>query len=534
MKEEFDYIIIGSGFGGSVSAMRLAEKGYSVLVIEKGKRFKTEDFPKSDWNLPKFLWLPKLKWFGFQKLDFFRQVTILSGVGVGGGSIVYGATHMFPPDTFFNNPVWSGLKDWKKVLTPFYERAKQMLGTVPLTKFNEEDLLLKEVAKDMGKESSFSGVNVGIYFGDTDKETDPYFNGKGPMRSGCRECAGCMVGCRFNAKNTLDKNYLYFAEKSGVQVEDRTEASKIEYKNGAYVVHTKDSTSWLTRNKRQFRSKGLVISGGVLGTMDLLLKQKHQFKTLRGLSDQLGDNIRTNSESLCGVSHADRKLNNGVAISSFFNPDDHTHIEAVKYNDSSGAMGRLATLAVGEGNGIVRLLKWMLAVVRQPLKFLKLTFNVKSWGRNTMIFLVMQSLDNSMRMIWKRGLFRSRMKFKNDKSVKVPAFIPIGQEVMNRYAEKVNGITQNTWPEILLNMPMTAHILGGCPMGATIDEGVVNEYFEVHGYPNMFVLDGSIIPCNLGVNPSLTITALSEYAMSHIPAKASQKEQGLNTVKALG
>lgn len=531
MASEFDYIVIGSGFGGSVSAMRLAEKGYSVLVLEKGKRFKSTDFPKSDWNLKKFLWLPRLKWFGFQKITFFRQVSILSGVGVGGGSIVYGNTHMFPPDAFFNSPAWASFKDWKKELIPFYDLAKGMLGTKSITTYHEEDLILKEVAKDMGKEASFSGVNVGVFFGDPEKETEPYFGGKGPLRSGCRECAGCMVGCRYNAKNTLDKNYLFFAEQYGAHISERTLVTKIEYVNGQYLIHTKDSTSWRKRNQKTYRSAGLIVSGGVLGTLDLLLKQKYKYQTLSKLSDQLGENILTNSESLCGVSGADRKLNNGIAISSYFNPDEHTHIEIVKYNDQSGAMGKLATLAVGDGNGFVRFLKWILTAISHPINLIKLSFTFKNWGRNSIIFLVMQSIDNSMRMIWKTGIFGGGISIKNDKSIKVPAFIPIGQEVMNRYAKKVKGIPQNTWPEILLNMPMTAHILGGCPMGKSKDDGVVNEYFEVHGFKNMYILDGSIIPCNLGVNPSLTITALSEYAMNHIPSKQNTNVIPLTDLK---
>lgn len=477
--------------------------------------------------------MPTLKFFGFQKLSFFRQVTILSGVGVGGGSIVYGNTHMFPPDAFFQNPVWAHFKDWKQTFTPFYDLAKQMLGTVSITKYHEEDLLLKEVAKEMGVGKSFEGVHVGVYFGDADIETDPYFNGQGPLRSGCTECAGCMVGCRFNAKNTLDKNYLYFAEKYGVTIHDSTLVNKIEAIDDTYLVHTQDSTSWWGRGKRTFRSKGLVISGGVLGTLDLLLKQKYKYRTLPGLSAQLGQNVRTNSESLCGVSHADRKLNHGIAISSYFNPDEHTHIEIVKYNDQSGAMGKLATLAVGRGSGFVRMMKWLVAAMRHPIDLLKLTFTFRNWGRNAIIFLVMQSLDNSMRMIWKNGPFGGGMKFKNDQINKVPAFIPVGQETMHRYAKKVNGIAQNAWPEILLNMPMTAHILGGCPMGKSEEEGVVNEFFEVHGYKNMHILDGSIVPCNLGVNPSLSITALSEYAMSHIPSKQNTKNISTQTERRI-
>ena len=533
-ENEYDYIVIGSGFGGSVSAMRLAEKGYSVLVIEKGKRFNTEDFPKSDWNLKKFLWVPKLRWFGFQKLTFFRRVTILSGVGVGGGSIVYGNTHMFPPDTFFENKAWSHFKDWKKTLLPFYDLARKILGTKTLTEFNEEDLLLKEVASDMGREASFSGVNVGVYFGNENEEKDPYFSGKGPLRSGCRNCAGCMVGCRYNAKNTLDKNYLYFAEKYGAVVIEKTEAGKIEFLNDQYTVHTSSTGAWFQKKRKVYKSKGLIISGGVLGTMDLLLKQKYKYKSLDKLSDKLGANILTNSESLCGVSHADRKLNNGIAISSYFNPDDHTHIEIVKYNDKSGAMGKLATLAVGPGNGFVRFMKWLLAAVKQPIDFIRLSFSFKNWGKNAIIFLVMQSLDNSMRMIWKKRWLGSSISFKNDQSSKVPAFIPVGQEVMHRYAKKVNGIAQNNWPEILLNMPMTAHILGGCPMGSDVNEGVVNEKFEVYGYKNMYILDGSIIPCNLGVNPSLSITALSEYAMNSIPEKTGNKIKGIHELQLIG
>jgi len=523
MEEEFDYIIIGSGFGGSVSAMRLSEKGYRVLVIEKGKRFAEKDFPRSDWNLKKFLWLPLLRFFGFQKLTFFRQVTVLSGVGVGGGSIVYANTHMIPKDDFFKNKAWAHLNDWKKVLIPFYEKARFMLGTTLLNNLYEEDLLLKETAKDMNCENSFSPVNVGVYFGDPDQAKDPYFKGLGPVRNGCRECAGCMVGCRYNAKNTLNKNYLYFAEKNGVKIKPETIATKIEYIDGQYIIHTESSTSFWMKKKQVFRSGGLVVSGGVLGTMDILLKQKYKYKTLDKLSDTLGANIRTNSESLCGVSNANTKLNHGIAISSYFNPDEHTHIEIVKYNDNSGAMGRLGTLATGEGNGVVRTLKLILQIIKHPIRFLKLTFNFAKWGENSIIFLVMQSLDNSMRMIWKKGLLGSGMSFRNDKESKVPAYIPIGQEVMFRYAKKVNGIAANVFPEILMNMPMTAHILGGCPMGENDREGVVNKNFEVFNYPNMYVLDGSIIPCNLGVNPSLTITALSEYAMNLIPEKPGNK-----------
>ncbi|NOY07944.1 MAG: GMC family oxidoreductase, partial [Spirochaetes bacterium] len=508
----YDYIVIGSGFGGSVSAMRLAEKGYSVLILEKGREFRNKDFPETNLNFSKYFWAPALKWFGFQKLTFFREVFILSGVGVGGGSLGYANTHMFPPDEFFNNPVWSHFKDWKETLKPFYEKARFMLGTTKNITFDRADEILKEVAKDMGRETSFGGVDVGIYFGDTEKETDPYFKGLGPKRKGCDESAGCMVGCRQNAKNTLDKNYLFFAKKFGADIEAERMVERVEYEDNLYHLHTHCSTSRWKRGKRKYSARGLVVAGGVLGTMDLLLKQKYRYKTLTGLSDKLGENLRTNSETLCGVTSSGVKLNHGIAISSVFNPDDNTHIEIVKYPDGSNTMKLFATLATGSGPPVIRSIKLFLRILLNPFKFLKFIFD-KNWANKSVIFLVMQSLDNSMKMIYKRFPFKG-ISIRNKRENRVPAYIDIGQQVMYKYAEKVNGIPQNALTEVLFNMSTTAHILGGCPMGRSIDEGVVNEKFKAYGYPNMYILDGSIIPCNLGVNPALTITVLSEYAMS--------------------
>lgn len=527
----YDYIVIGSGFGGSVSAMRLSEKGYSVAVLEKGKRYNTNDFPKNNWNLRKYLWMPIFKFFGFQKLTFFKDVFVLSGVGVGGGSLVYANTHMVPSDTFFNNPSWGHLNDWKTKLTPFYDLAKKMLGTIPYPKLYEEDKILKEVAEDMGRGDTFAKVNVGVYYGDTKKWKDPYFKGLGPDRKGCVECAGCMVGCRYGAKNTLDKNYLYFAQKFGAEVFAETLVTKIEFKDNLYHIHTKSSTSWFRKSVKVYKSKGLVVSGGVLGTMQLLLKQKYELKTLPNLSDLLGAQLRTNSESLCGVVAGDRKLNNGVAISTVFNPDDDTHVEIVKFPDNSGALSRLGILATGEGNPLVRTTKMIGNILTHPVKALRMVFT-NNQPKTGVIFLVMQSLDNSMKMIWKNGLFGGKMAISNKGHGKVPAYIPQGQEVMHRYAEKVNGVPMNAVTEILFNMSTTAHILGGCPMGKNASEGVINEKFEVHGYPNMHILDGSIIQGNLGVNPSLTITALSEYAMSLIPEKEGNTQKSLLNLMA--
>jgi len=527
--KKFDYIVIGSGFGGSVSAMRLSEKGYAVLVIEKGKRWKTSDFPKSNWNIRKYLWLPLLKCFGFQKLTFFKEVFILSGVGVGGGSLVYANTHMMPKESFYSNPIWSHIKDWKTVLAPYFERAKFMLGSEKYSKEYEEDRILKSVAEDMGRGDSYSRVDfVGVYQGDSKKEKDPYFNGLGPLRKGCTECAGCMVGCRYNAKNTLDKNYLWFAENMfGAQVIPETRVTKIECIKNEYHVHTESSTSWFGKNKQTFVAGGLIVSGGVLGTMDLLLRQKYVDKSLADLSDKLGDNILTNSEMLSGVVAADRKLNHGVAISTIFDPDEVTHIELCKFPDGSGAMMRLASMAAGNGTPIVRTLKMVGNIITQPWNFLRSLFNFKL-AETSIIFLIMQSLPNAMQMKLRKGIFGSRLIMKNDSGQKVPSFIPIGQEALHRYAEKVNGVPHNAVTEIMFGLASTAHILGGCPMGKTKHEGVVDENFKVHGYSNLYILDGSIMPCNLGVNPSLTITALSEYAMDQIPAKEGMESVSLD------
>jgi cholesterol oxidase len=520
--QTYDYIIIGSGFGGSVSAMRLAEKGYSTLVIEKGKRYESKDFPKTNWNFAKYLWMPAIKWFGIQKLTFFKQVFVISGVGVGGGSLVYANTHMVPPDAFFQNPVWAHLRDWKSTLQPFYDLAQFMLGSTKAHNNHKEDDVLREVARDMGKEDSFKNVQVGVYYGDAVHAQDPYFKGLGPDRTGCIQCAGCMVGCRYGAKNTLDKNYLHLAEHLfGTTILPETEVTRIEHKNGIYYIHTQCSTSWFNKRKTVYQAKGLVVSGGVLGTLDLLLKQKHELGTMPNLSDTLGFNLRTNSESICGVTCADHKLNHGVAISSVFNPDANTHIEVVKFPDGSGAMGKLGTLAVGDGSGLTRTAKLIGSMLAHPIQFLKTTLNFE-FGSDSVILLVMQTLDNSMRMVWKKnrlGMGSLQLAGNKGTAERIPVYIPVGQEVMKRYAQKVNGIPMNAITEITFKMSTTAHILGGCPMGETTEQGVVNDKFEVHGYPNMYILDGSIIPCNLGVNPSLTITALAEYAMSKIAVK---------------
>jgi len=514
--EVFDYLIIGSGFGGSVAALRLAEKGYKVAVLEQGQRFSPDDFPKSDWNLKKFLWAPVFGWHGILRCHFFNEVFVLTGTGVGGGSLVYANTLMKPGDDFFNNQAWLNGTDWKEQLSDHYETACKMLGAVrfPVSE-NAEDLVLKEIATEMDMEETFNMVDTGVYYGDPEKETDPYFNGEGPLRKGCTGCAGCMTGCRENAKNTLDKNYLWFAEKHGAQIFPGTKAGKIEYNEGVYRIHTRKSGRDGVNGL--FESRGLVVSAGTTGTLELLLKQKFSHKTLPNLSGCLGSNVRTNSQSISGMVEADRKLNNGVAITSIFSPEPGTHIEMVKFNDRSGAITHIGGFSADHPNPKKRAANVVARSLRHPLRLLKLLFSFR-WGKRSIVMLVMQTHDSAMKMELKKGLFGSRLSFDRN-SGKVPAFIPSGQKVLYKYAEKVKGTPLNSLTESLFNMSTTAHIIGGCPMGKTDSEGVVDGNFRVHGYENMYILDSSVIPCNPGVNPSLTILALSEYAMGRIEPK---------------
>jgi len=515
----YDYIVIGSGFGGSVASLRLAEKGYNVLVLEQGKRYDPKDFPKSNWRLSNYLWVPILRFFGFQKLSFYSTASIMSGTGVGGGSLVYANTLYIPPDAFFNNNRWKEYGDWKNTLEPFYDKASFMLGRVKYTKLNLEDRILKDVSADMNAGDTFDSVHVAVNLDTSGNESDPYFNGMGPVRKGCAECAGCMVGCRENAKNTLDRNYLWFAEKLGVKILPETKATRIVFRDNMYHVETKRITSILRLRRKTFTAKGIVVAAGALGTLELLLKQKHKYDTLPELSDMLGYELRTNAETLCAVSGAKEKMNNGLAITSVFSPDPYTHVEVVKYPDRSNALKWFFGLAVGGADtSLKRSANLVMKSVTHPFLFLKTIFNF-SWSTKLVIFLVMQTTDNAMRMVWKKGLSGGRMKIDNSGQKKVPAFIPIGQEVMERYARKVTGIPQNILLEVFFDRPTTAHILGGCPMSENGDAGVVDSELRVHGYPDFYITDGSVIQGNIGVNPSLTITAMAEYCMSRIPSK---------------
>jgi len=490
-KPDYDYVVIGSGFGGSVAALRLSEKGYRVLVLEKGKELQAGDFPKTNWNLKRWMWLPALRFFGFFKLTFFRHITVLSGVGVGGGSLVYANTLPVPKDDFFEAQSWAHLADWKEELKDFYPRAKKMLGAVRNPRMETGDAALKTLAGQIGKQGDFELTETAVFFGEPDKEVpDPFFGGEGPARNGCNFCGGCMTGCRYNAKNTLDKNYLYLARKKGLKLQAEAKVTDIkplgrDDGSDGYLISYRRSTSFFKKTK-SVTARGVVFSGGVLGTLPLLFDLKKN--SLPGLSDQIGAHVRTNSESLTGVTTFDKNtaFSDGVAIGSILHTDAHSHLEPVRYASGSGFWRLMLAPMVSGSNWVVRLGKLLFDLVRHPIQNLQAWFGLKS---------------------------------KLEEGSAPTAFIPEAQELIKRYAKIVNGKPVALLTETFAGIPTTAHILGGCVMGADKTEGVIDKDNRVFGYQNMYVCDGSAISANPGVNPSLTITAISERAMSKIPKK---------------
>lgn len=522
---DFDWIVVGSGFGGSVSALRLSEKGYKVGVLEMGRRWNAEDFPRTNWRVTRFLWAPLLRCHGFFKMTLLPHVFILSGAGVGGGSLVYANTLLVPPDRAFDDPKWAGLADWKRVLPPFYDLAKRMLGAAVNPRFFAADEVVRRHARRVGTESTFEPTTVGVYFGELGRTApDPFFGGAGPERTGCNFCGGCMVGCRHGAKNTLDKNYLWLAEKLGCVIVPERRVTRVEPRpEGGWNVHTERSTAWFFKDRRVYTADNVVVSAGVLGSVELLLKCKEE-GALPKLSDQLGCYVRTNSEAILGVTANDRDatLNEGIAIGSRADLDEHTHFEPVRYPAGSDVLALITTPLTDGGDDMPRWRRWIRTLVSHPGDALGVLWPF-GWAKRTVILLVMQTLDNHMRVRrgrWWGSLFgRGLVSEIPPGQPPVPTFIPVANAAARAIAADLGGTARSSVTEAVLDVPTTAHILGGCAMGKDASEGVIDEKCRVFGYPGLMVLDGSIIGANLGVNPSLTITALAEYAMSQVEEK---------------
>jgi cholesterol oxidase len=525
MTKIYDYAIIGSGFGGSVSAMRLAEKGYTVLVLEKGKRFADQDFAKRNWQFWKYLWAPAIRAYGILQISILRGVMVLHGAGVGGGSLGYANVLEIPSAETFATPAWNTPVHWGQVLGPHYQSARKMLGVAQNPKLWKADQVLQQMALELGRAGTFRATEVGAFFGEAGINiADPFFGGEGPERAGCQHCGGCMVGCRNNAKNTLPKNYLYFAEKHGAQVKSEVEVVDVRPLNtdgGArYTLSYRSSTTPFAR-QASVQAKNVIFSAGVMGTIKLLLDLRDVKKSLPELSPRLGDVVRTNSEALLGsiARKADINYSQGVSISSIFNTDDITRIEPVRYPDGSSLMrfisAPLIDLQAGIFRRIIDSLGW---IIRHPLDFAR-TMILPGWAHNATILLVMQHADNRMRFRSGRSLWtlwRTGLVTEKEPGYEINAQVRGSHKLARDFSARTNGVAMGSLGENLLNLPTTAHILGGAPFGPDARQGVVAENFEIHNYPGLFIIDGSIVPGNPGVNPSLTITALAEYAMSMV------------------
>jgi cholesterol oxidase len=529
-EQTYDFVIIGSGFGGSVSALRLAEKGYSALVLEKGKRFADRDFAKSNWQFWKYLWLPALRAYGILQISILKGVMVLHGAGVGGGSLGYANVLEVPSEATFATPAWNQPLKWGQVLRPHYQTARQMLGVAPNPQLWQADLLIQQLAEERGMGGTFRATEVGVYFGEPDVTVpDPYFGGAGPARTGCRQCGACLVGCRYNAKNTLPKNYLYLAEQRGVEVLSEVKAVNVrplDDDEGARYAVTYQSSTSLFKRKHTLQARNVIFAGGVMGSIKLLLDLRDSKGSLPNLSPRLGHMVRTNSEALLGSVARDSKINysEGIAITSIYNHDEMTRVEPVRYPDGSSLMRYLAAPLIDTDVGVpLRLLRFAGWALTHPLDCLKALL-LPGWAHNVTILLVMQHADNRMRFQIGRSLFtffRRGMVAQKEPGYEIHAQVQGSHELTREFARRTDGIALGSIGENLLGLPTTAHILGGAPLGKDASEGVVNENFEVHNYPGLYIIDGSIMPANPGVNPSLTITALAEYAMSRIKAKSS-------------
>ncbi len=522
MSAEWDYVIVGSGFGGSVSALRLVEKGYRVLLLEKGRRLGPAEFPKTNWDLKRWLWKPALGWHGLFQMTFLPHVTVVSGVGVGGGSLVYANTLPIPKDDFFSAPSWTHLAAWKKELAHHYATVRRMLGATPTPFRTVPDEVLGEIGRELGK--PHEPTTVAVFFGEQNKTVpDPYFGGEGPERTGCNHCGGCMLGCRYGAKNTLDKNYLHLAQRRGLALEAETEVRWVQpLPDGRYEVEALRGLSG-PRETLRFRARNVVFAGGVLGTVPLLLKLRESNDGLPRLSARLGEYVRTNSEALIGVTtrRRDLDLSKGIAIGSILETDAHSHLEPVRYSAGSGFFRLLGAPAVVGQSLLARFAAAVSELVRHPVDTAR-AYLVRDWAKSTMILLYMRTLEGHLTFRLGRGLFTGGRRGLTSQVASGPAptaNLPEAMELADRVACKIDGKPMTLVTETLAGIPTTAHILGGACMGDSAETGVIDHRHRVFGYDGLYVVDGSAVSANPGVNPSLTIAALAERAMSFIPKK---------------
>jgi cholesterol oxidase len=518
-KHDYDVLVVGSGFGGSVTALRLTEKGYKVGVLEAGRRYDINTLPKTSWQLRRFLWAPALGMRGIQRITPLKDIAILSGAGVGGGSLVYANTLYEPLPPFYTDKQWGHITDWRDELAPFYDQARRMLGVTEVPADTPPDRYMQALAERMGVEDTYHRTPVGVWFGEAgERVEDPYFGGEGPDRVGCTNCGSCMVGCKVGAKNTLDRNYLYLAEKNGATVHPDTKVVDLEpMAGGGWHVRTERPGAWVRKRPKTYTAGQVVFSAGVLGTVKLLLRLRDEGR-LPDLSDRLGDVVRTNSEAIVGASAkvANPELSRGVAITSSIHPDETTHIEPCRYPPGSNAMGMLSTVLVDGGAGESRQAKFARTVARHPMRFLR-SLSVRRWSERSIILLVMQSRDNSIAL--RRHGKLDVLVTRPGEGEPNPTYLPVANEAAREMADLLDGEPWGAWNETILDAPTTAHILGGCVVGDSPEAGVIDPYHRVYGHEGLHVADGSAISANLGVNPSLSITALAERAMSLWPNK---------------